>query len=234
MNPFRRSNLRCLASCCLGSLALASALSLLATASVAQQPPDLRSTVRFRYQCANDFGRREITLFGNGTVRLREGLWQEQRLYLDELGPSDLESYLRRLQRIIGVRNWDTGPSQILSGDWIEECELLVDLPDEESFSYEFGRYDIPPLLVASLIQVADELATFTRPVQSPRRLPVDYRPQRGDILRRDDDTLMRVVGLTDDGQGIEMESLAEPLRIFYRLQDLRQIFVAVESDKGL
>ena len=46
---------------------------------------DARSTEVLRYECSNQLGRRDVTLFANGTVRLRQGLWEEQELYLDEL-----------------------------------------------------------------------------------------------------------------------------------------------------
>lgn len=192
---------------------------------------DLRSLERLFYSCRNDVARRDVTLFGNGTVRLREGLLEEQTLLLDELEPEDLRSYLGRLARI---RTGDglPNPDQLgggVTGDWVERCEVRLRLADTEPLDLAFGRLDSLPLAVAHLIEIADELAASTRPLDPPRRLPRGYRPRPGDVLSKEAGARYRVVNLTADGEGVEMEAFDEPVRIFYRIDELRQVFVELE-----
>src|SRR4029079_14992464 len=56
-----------------------------------------RSRELLDYRCANSLGVRQVTLFANGTVRVREGLGKEPKMRLGELGPVELAGYLRRL-----------------------------------------------------------------------------------------------------------------------------------------
>ncbi|MEL7061360.1 MAG: hypothetical protein AAGN46_15160, partial [Acidobacteriota bacterium] len=105
---------------------------------------------------------------------------------------------------------------------------VRLDLPGAEVLTYGYEAMDVPPLAVAQIVQVADELATLVRPLDPPERLPRGYEPQRGDVLRDREGERYRVVGPTDDGVGLEMESLDRPIRAFFRLDELRQIFVAV------
>src|SRR5215217_1069964 len=74
------------------------ALALLPVPLPAAPPASDRSTEVVRLECASDLGRREVTLFGNGTVRLREGLrGKEEALGLAELDPAELAGALARL-----------------------------------------------------------------------------------------------------------------------------------------
>lgn len=191
---------------------------------------DLRSVERLRWGCRNEFGRRELTLFADGTVRLREGLLDAQTVDLDILLPSDLNDYLRRLARIRlspeFPEAWDL-PAGVV-GSWSETCDLSLRLPGLDRVDLRFGNYDALPLELGQIEQIADELAANMAPREGPRRLPPGYAPQPFDVLEATDGKLYRVVGLTDDGQGLEVESLSEPVRTFYRLEDLRILFVAL------
>ncbi|MCG8457037.1 MAG: hypothetical protein MI919_12210 [Holophagales bacterium] len=194
---------------------------------------DLRSVERFRYRCANEHGLRELTLFANGTVRLREGLSGAEDLQLAELTPDDLLGYLVRLTRIRRSptlpRPWDLGGGP--GGPWTESCDLHLDLPGASPIRFEFGNYDSLPLELGQLEQIADELAARVRPLDSPQQLPPGYSPEPFDLLRGVDGQVYRVIGLTDDGKGLEVESIDVPLRTFYRLDDLRSLFVAVLTE---
>lgn len=191
---------------------------------------DLRSLERLRWGCRNETGRRDLTLFGDGTVRLREGLWDSQALELDRLPATDLQNYLVRLVRIRRSpdfpESWDLPPG--VEGRWTESCELHLELPGMAVVDLYFGNYDALPLELAQIEQIADELAANMQPREGERRLPEGYEPEPYDVLEATDGHLYRVVGTTDDGVGIEVESLVEPVRVFYRLEDLRLVFVAL------
>ncbi len=196
---------------------------------------DNRSTELFRYTCSNRLARRDVTLFANGTVRLREGLWEEQDLLLDELLPEELQATLTQLHRLLISAdplavgsihgNSPTGGPQ---GDWVEDCEIILELPDEPSQSWQFTPLDIPPLVVSNLIQVAEDLADYTRPPAVAERVPADYRPQRGDVLVMADGERYRVLALTVDKRGVELEGIDSPLRIFVALDELANSFASV------
>ncbi len=93
---------------------------------------DERGRERFRWQCQNELGRREVTLFGNGTVRLRSGLWENPQLHLDELGPDELHAYLERLSTIQRSRSFPQIAERLsdFQGLWNQTCELHLELPD--------------------------------------------------------------------------------------------------------
>lgn len=192
---------------------------------------DLRSTEWLIYSCSNSLGRRDITLFANGTVRLREGLWESQSMFLHELGPEEL----RREQEILNAALSDeTAPRHDIplggvDGQWVERCEVELKLPDSPPFRYRFGQFEVPPLEVARLVQIAEDLAALTRPLDPIHRLSPDYEPQPGDILIDGEGGRFVVIGLTADGDGVEVESLAEPLRIFHPISLLPNLFVSFE-----
>ncbi len=196
---------------------------------------DDRSTVRFEYDCESDLGGRDVTLFANGTVRLREGPWGERELYLEELLPEELESTLRRLGDIQSgaERRSSSLPTSVAAGDWIERCEIRLALPDAEAWSHQFTDYEVPPLEIASLIQVADDLAERTRPLTARDRIPAGYRPQRGDVLRTAEGERFQVVGPTTDGRGVELRGLDTPLQIFVSLAELGEAFASLEDPES-
>lgn len=173
-----------------------------------------------------------MTLFGNGTVRLREGLWEEQRMELDDLEPEELASTLAELGRIRASIELPPSPldSGVVDGQWVERCEVVLELEGAAPWSHRFSPYEIPPLAVASLIHVADDLAEHTRPPAGPDRLPADYEPRSGDVLRSVDGERFRVLRPTIDGEGLELQGLDAPVRIFVALDGLSEAFVALES----
>ncbi len=192
---------------------------------------DDRSTVRFEYVCKSDLGGRDVTLFANGTVRLREGLWEHRELYLDELLPEELASALRRLDDIHrGADRRSTSlPTAVVTGRWVESCEIRLALPEAEEWSYRFSNYEVRPLELASLIQVAEDLAENTQPLTVRDRMPAGYRPRSGDVLRTAEGERFRVMGLTTDGRGVELQGLDSPLLIFVALDALGEAFAALE-----
>ncbi len=211
---------------------------LLALAVLAPAPwtlADDRSTELMRYECRSSLSRRDVTLFANGTVRLRQGPLDDQQLYLDELRREELAGYVRQLRR---AQASDQSPAVDLpanapSGDWVESCEIHLALPDAEPVIYSFTAYEIPQLVVARLIHVAEDLAYFTRPPPSAERLPEDYRPRLGDVLRNAEGRKFQVMGLTGDGRGVELAELGTPVMVLVPLAELDQLFLALEAPGG-
>ena len=56
-----------------------------------------RTTEVFRYACGNELGRRDLTLFGNGTVRFRQWTEGAMAMRLGELDPERLAIVIARL-----------------------------------------------------------------------------------------------------------------------------------------
>ncbi len=196
---------------------------------------DERSTELLRYECSSSLSRRDITLFANGTVRLRQGPVGEQALYLDELLPEQLASYLKRLREVrrsSGAPPVDLG-ANAPRGDWVEECEIQLALPGSAPATYAFSTYEIPPLVVAGLIHVAEDLADFTRSPERVERLPKGYRPRPGDVLHAREGGRFRVVTLTSDELGVELEELGTPVMIVVPVTELNNLFSTLEEPGG-
>ncbi len=214
----------------LAALVLASLTGLAAGA----RGEDARSVELLRYGCASEFGRREITLFANGTVRLREGRWENQRLYLDELTPEALEDNLRVLRGVYSPSELDRIREPFAEGAtgfWSERCEVFLALPElEEPLRYRYSSYSVPPLRISRIVHVAEELAEHVRPVERRERLSADYEPRSGDVLRTAEGTLFEVLWLTADGKGVELQGVEQPVRLFVALDDLPSAFVALEK----
>ena len=220
-----------------GWLGLLAALLPLASPLAAEAPHrDERSLERFAWECRNDIGRREITLFANGTLRLRSGPWTAMGLELAELSSADLASTLSRLDLVRrspsfpdadGIRPW----AGDLGGPYSQRCRIHLDLPtQEEPIDLEFSIYDAAPHALARLKVIADDLARRTRGLDGPERFPSDFQPRPDDVLRTADGVLYRVIGVTSDGRGIELERLDQPIRVYHALEALPDLFVAVEG----
>lgn len=238
MSPERSSFGRRLSGCLLVAALVGVAG---ASAQTAWDPPadpdrphvDERGLERFRWECRNEIGRREVTLFANGTVRLRSGSWGAMEMELEELTPAALDEVLRRLDlvrrspsfpRPEEIRPWEGG----LGGEGSETCLVHLDLPGSEPARFEYSIYDATPHAFARLKVIADDLAGGTRPLDSPERLPKSYEPRPEDVLRTAEGRLYRVIGLTDDRRGVELEPLDQPLRVYHSVDALDDLFVAV------
>lgn len=178
-----------------------------------------------RLDCRNDLGRREITLFGNGTVRRREGLAGAEVMSLGELPPDRLESLVRRLaaEDLSEVRNLPAG----VDGPWVERCELALALSEAPPRRFAFGRYDALPLPLSRLLAVVEDVAAAAVRPERERRLPSGYEPQPGDLLERADGVVFKVMGFTSDGRGVELQGVSQPLTVYIAPEHLRREFVA-------
>lgn len=204
--------------------------ALLAFPGLAEDP---RSTEILEVFCRSELGRRDVTLFLNGTVRLREGPWEETAMHLDELGPERVAETLELLGTVYSDDDLDPLRQPIAEGAvgrWMERCEVRLALPGEEEFSYRFSSLDIPPLKVVRLVQIAEDLALFTRPLRGEEGLPKDYEPIHGDILRTAEGLLFKVKRKTADQRGLELEGVHQPMTVFVELDKLHEHFVALHE----
>jgi hypothetical protein len=194
----------------------------------ASPPLSERSTEIFRLDCGNSLGRREVTLFANGTVRLREGDRGRETLALAELGPDELGAFLRRLaeEDLSEVGTLERG----VEGDWVERCDLALALPGRPFRSFRYGRYDALPLPLARLLRVIEEVGAKVAEPQAAERLPESYEPRSGDVLRRLDGQLFEVVAETADKKGIELWGVDQPFTLYVPRDKLRAEFVALVS----
>lgn len=219
----------------------------LPVSSPAQEPAPSVSPARsrelLRLDCASDIGRREITLFANGTVRLRESQmeqeafepseigasWKEpgqtSRMFLGELEPEQLEVYLRRL-RHENLAETDDRYGGVVVGEWVERCRLELALPGRTPRHFDFGRYDSLDLSLSRILAIVDELPQHVQSEEGAERgIPGGYEPEIGDVLRRRDGNLFEVVLFTTDGRGVELQGVEQPVTVIVSFDDLRQVF---------
>ena len=209
--------------------ALAVLLALLPGPRPAAPSEDARTVELLRYDCSSRIGRRDLTLFANGTLRLREaGEGAEPRMRLAELGPSELAAFIARLGEEdlseVDVRGREA------SGDWVETCELELTLEDAPARLLRFGGLDSVPLALGRLLRVVDDLLLEVERLAPRSRLPADYEARAGDRLRRFDGKLFEVVAYTGDGAGLELEGIDDPLVLFIPVAALRDEFEELVS----
>lgn len=186
-------------------------------------PGDLRSAVVLRYDCESEVGRREVTLFANGTVRLWDGPLDEQEMVLTELAPDALDGYLVRLDREDLSEEPDAYHG--VDGDWIERCELDLPLREGRGRShFELNRYTQLSLGLSRLVRIAEELGELADEMRGAG-LEADYEPRPGDVLERPDGVRFRVVDFTSDGQGLELEGIEVPLTLYLPPDALHEVF---------
>jgi hypothetical protein len=201
-------------------------LAVLAVPALAAEDP--RSFEVLRYECANELGRREVTLFLNGTVRLRDGEPGKEAMGLAELNPDELDGAVNRLaeEDLSEAQRLPSG----LDGQWVEKCMLALHLPDKPIQVFHFGRYDTLPLALSRIVHVAEDMAAKVPDLKGDEHLPVNYEPKVGDVLKRVDGNLYSVHGISDDKQGLELQGVVQPLTIYIRKDQLRMEFVALVS----
>jgi hypothetical protein len=198
---------------------------LLGVALASASGADERNREIVRRDCSTRLGRNEVTLFGNGTVRLREWTESDTGMRLAELGIDEVAAYERRLAEL-DLRESAAGPPAGVSGEWIERCELTYNRAGSEPRKFRYGRMDTQSLAVASLLRIVDELAELAAKQAFASGLPPEYEPRRGDLLARADGAEFEIVGFTLEGQGVELRGRLDPLTIYVPRADLRQLFV--------
>jgi hypothetical protein len=208
------------------------ALLLLAGSPLAADQ-DERSVEVLRYDCRTDTTRHEITFFGNGTLRVREGLIDREWMGLAELGSDEREGFLNRLagEDLSESRN----PEKGVDGAWVETCDLRLQLPGKPVQTYRFGHYDPLSLNLSRVVHIAEELGAKVQVVKDVDELPAGYEPKPGDVLKRiGDGALFRIVAFTSDKRGLEMRGVDLPLEIYTPTDQVRQQFTSLVSrDRG-
>jgi hypothetical protein len=190
---------------------------------------DDRSTEVLRYDCVTELARREMTLFANGTIRLRKGQIGNEWMGLAELSPDKLQAFLNRLSEedLSDVRSPDKGPE----GAWVEQCELRLQLPGKDTQTYRFGHFEPLPLNLSHVVRIAEELTKKVPLVKERDEIPVDYEPRPGDVLKRSGDgSRFRIMAFTADNKGIELEGIDQPLELYIAKDQLRKKFIALVS----
>lgn len=193
------------------------------------QEGDKRSIEVVRYDCTTDTTRREVTLFANGTVRLREGWIGNEWMGLTELGPDELQAFLNRLaeEDLSQSRN----PERGVEGSWIERCELRLLLSGKPLQTYRFGHYDPLPLNLSRVVRIAQELVEKVPITKDKDELPAGYDPRPGDVLKRvNDGALFRVIAFTGDGKGVELQGVDLPLEVYVPRDQIRNNFTELVS----
>jgi hypothetical protein len=190
---------------------------------------DDRSTELVRLDCAIDQGRREVTLFANGTVRLRQRAAGAEEMALAELGREELAGIVGRLEAIdLGSEEAGNDPSGLI-GPGVERCTLAVALAGRPPVERTFGRFDTLSPALAQIVALTGELgerAERAGPLRSGVGLPAGYEGRPGDVLERTDGVLFEVVADTTDGRGVELRGVDQPLTVFVAKDQLAQLFV--------
>lgn len=201
---------------------------------------DPRGWELFRHFCGNTLGRRELSVFLDGTLRFRVRDKSGDEVKLGELSSATLTriySQVRETIRGLGRedRIWLQNPGQRgFSGELQQVCGIDIRLPDEPIKSFRFSPMEITPLWLGQLRQLAEELSERAEPLTS-NGLPQGYAPRFGDVLRRRDGILFRFVGLTSDGKAWMVEQIGQPVTTYYPASEIGTLFIAlVESPQRL
>jgi len=190
---------------------------------------DDRSFEVVRYDCRTDTTRHEITLFLNGTVRVRDGLIRHEWMGLAELGPDELKGFLNRLGEEDLSRA--ESPEKGVQGSWVERCELRLQLPSKDLKTFRFGHYDPLGLNLSRVVHIADELGGKVQLVNDEDSLPADYVPELGDVLKRvEDGQRFRIVAYTSYKKGIELQGVDVPLEVYIPKDQVMQQFTSLVS----
>jgi len=190
---------------------------------------DDRSFEIVRYDCLTDTTRHEITLFGNGTVRVRDGLIKHEWMGLAEMGPDELQGFVNRLSEEDLTQS--ASPEKGVEGNWVERCELRLQLPGKGLKTFRFGHYDPLGLTLSRVVRIALELGEKVQVVKDADALPADYVPEVGDVLKRvGDGARFRIVAFTSDKKGIEFQGIDVPLAMYIPKDQVRQQFTILVS----
>ncbi|MDH3254757.1 MAG: hypothetical protein OEM62_07190 [Acidobacteriota bacterium] len=220
--------------------AVATALSMLAGASsvaaIAESGnADGRGHEILMYTCSSAFGGSELTLFGNGTLRLRErdGADGVSELSLVELTEEELAAYVARLR----TKPYDRRPESLRggpSGEFVEQCRLEVDAGPDESMTYRFSRVESMSLDLSQLVRVAEELVEEVKLRRRGMRFPRGYEPSPGDVLLGRNGTRYRIERFTADGKGLEISGIDEPIVLYIETSAVIGEFLGLVEDPAM
>src|SRR4029077_5898743 len=92
----------------------------------------------------------------NGTIRVKDGLIKHEWMGLAELGPDELQGFVNRLSE--EDLSQSASPEKGVEGNWVERCELRLQLPGKELKTFHFGYYDPLGLTLSRVVRIALEL----------------------------------------------------------------------------
>jgi hypothetical protein len=194
-----------------------------ASADPAAPARDPRSVVVLREDCRSSIARQELTLFANGTIRLRHGDPESPQMALHELGHSALESYVVRLRAIDLTEAELSGHGP--SGEWTERCVLELDRADGVLERFDYERYSSGSLGLDRVRRLIEDLFDEMKDTLDSSEIPSTYRPVIGDVLERGDGELFEVVSFTLEGKGVELVGVEVPITIYLERDKLREMF---------
>jgi hypothetical protein len=147
---------------------------------------------------------------------------------LAELGPDELQGVLRRLaaEDLSDAAHLPAGPG----GEWVEKCGVTLELPRQKRQRFSYGRYDALPLGLSHVLAIANELGSKVPGLHSSEQLPERFEPRIGDVLKRTDGALYRIVNFTSDKKGVELDGLEQPIHLLVLKEQLRMEFVGLVS----
>ncbi|MCZ6726432.1 MAG: hypothetical protein O7A98_03650 [Acidobacteria bacterium] len=189
---------------------------------------DPRSLEVLRLDCVTGNVRSDLTLFGNGTLRVWEGELGSEQMELSELDPDSVEAYVRRLRQ--ETLSDGLAPPQSVEGLWIERCRLTLDVPEGPAGTVSFGGLDSLSLALSRVVRIARELVALARSKIQLAGLSAQYRPKVGDVLLHRNGFRYRVNSFTSDGTGVELLGFEQPMALYVAIKDLPQLFLAVED----
>jgi hypothetical protein len=199
---------------------------------VVRAEDDLRSREILWLDCASEIGSRDVTLFSNGTLRVRSrGPEEEVEMWLGELTPDETQAYVNRLAEI-DLREAESARSGVV-GEWLEQCEVRLARPGEAERRFRFGRYDSLGLALSRVVRIAEELEREAMARDARHGLPVRYQPRPGDVLIDAEGMRFEVLRFTADGGGVELAATDWPLILYLGVEQLRERFVALERGDG-
>ena len=143
------------------------AVLLVLTSWLVGTDQDPRSQVVLESDCMTEASRRQITLFANGTVRMRDGLGATRTMRLVELGDVELRAYQNRLR---DIRFDDLAPhSSGMEGSLVERCKVEVAPPESETLLFEYGQFDTIPLGLKHVLLLIEDLVVEFESVREAR-----------------------------------------------------------------
>jgi hypothetical protein len=197
----------------------------------ASEPMDPRSRVLLRRDCLGETGRTDVTLFANGTIRVREGEEPERQMRLAELPLDVLRAYVNRLEEI-DLSETDAGvPETELR--WTGRCQIELGIGAGEPQVFQFGHFDSLSLALARVNTIVGELVVEVEERVPKGHLPRDYQPRAGDVLVRVDGARFKVIAYTSDKKGIELQGIEQPLTIYVHVDDMDEWFTELISRQG-
>lgn len=204
----------------------------IAAGAGASEPVDPRSVVLLREECRSPISRLELTLFANGTLRLREGVPGSEALNLHELGHQETAAFVRRLDEIDLAET--EREMRAPGGEWIESCRLDLTLRERMPVTLRYDRYASGSLAFGRLRGVVRDLLQEARRHLGSAEIPANYSPQVGDRLQRADGALFEIRSFTLEGMGIELVGLDQPLTLYVERKRIREVFLRlVPSPSG-